>query len=92
MIGVAVRVTDSLVRNNESYSRSFAKGDLPLPPAKHLAVLAGMDARLDVHKILCETVLRLAALSREAEVGVGMMLTRRLAVDFGRCSSALCSG
>ena len=45
-------VTDELVRNNESYSRSFAKGDLPLPPAKHVAVLACMDARLDVHKIL----------------------------------------
>src|SRR6266853_1484412 len=45
-------VTDSLVRNNEVYSRSFAKGDLPMPPAKHLAVLACMDARLDVHKIL----------------------------------------
>jgi carbonic anhydrase len=44
--------TDSLVRNNENYSRSFAKGDLPLPPAKHVAVLACMDARLDVHKIL----------------------------------------
>jgi carbonic anhydrase len=45
-------VTDSLVRNNESYSGSFKKGDLPMPPAKHLAVLACMDARLDVHKIL----------------------------------------
>jgi carbonic anhydrase len=45
-------VTDDLVRNNESYARSFKKGDLPLPPAKHVAVLACMDARLDVHKIL----------------------------------------
>lgn len=45
-------VTDSLVHNNESYSQSFGKGDLPLPPAKHVAVLACMDARLDVHKIL----------------------------------------
>ena len=45
-------VTDDLVRNNESYARSFTKGNLPLPPAKHLAVLACMDARLDVHKIL----------------------------------------
>lgn len=45
-------VTDSLVRNNENYARSFTKGDLPLPPAKHVAVLACMDARLDVHKIL----------------------------------------
>ena len=45
-------VTDDLVRNNEDYSRAFKKGDLPLPPAKHLAVVACMDARLDVHKIL----------------------------------------
>ena len=45
-------VTDELVRNNEKYARSFKKGDLPLPPAKHVAVLACMDARLDVHKIL----------------------------------------
>jgi len=44
--------TDSLVRNNETYVRSFTKGALPLPPAKHVAVLACMDARLDVHKIL----------------------------------------
>jgi carbonic anhydrase len=45
-------VTDDLVRNNESYASSFRKGNLPLPPAKHVAVLACMDARLDVHKIL----------------------------------------
>lgn len=45
-------VTDELLRNNESYARSFNKGSLPLPPAKPVAVLACMDARLDVHKIL----------------------------------------
>jgi carbonic anhydrase len=45
-------VTDELVRNNESYAGSFKKGDLPLPPARHVAVVACMDARLDVHKIL----------------------------------------
>lgn len=44
--------TDDLVRNNEDYARSFKKGDLPLPPAKQVAVVACMDARLDVHKIL----------------------------------------
>ena len=44
--------TDDLVRNNEEYARSFKKGDLPLPPAKQVAVVACMDARLDVHKIL----------------------------------------
>ncbi|HKV86771.1 MAG TPA: carbonic anhydrase [Candidatus Dormibacteraeota bacterium] len=45
-------VTDVLIRNNEAYSKSFGKGSLPMPPAKHLAVIACMDARLDVHKIL----------------------------------------
>jgi len=45
-------VTDTLVRNNEQFASSFRKGDLPMPPSKHLAVLACMDARLDVHKIL----------------------------------------
>ena len=45
-------VTDELIRNNESYARSFKKGNLPMPPAKKVAVLACMDARLDVAKIL----------------------------------------
>jgi len=45
-------VTDEFVRNNESYAQSFKKGDLPLPPAKKVAVVACMDARLDVAKVL----------------------------------------
>lgn len=45
-------VTESLVRNNDKYAGSFKKGELSLPPAKHVAVLACMDARLDIHKIL----------------------------------------
>ena len=45
-------VTDELVRNNDSYAGSFKKGDLPLPPAKKLAVVACMDARLDVYRVL----------------------------------------
>src|SRR3954449_10850156 len=45
-------VTDDLLRNNEAYAASFDKGDLPLPPAKGVAVVACMDARLDVHAIL----------------------------------------
>src|SRR6202140_336185 len=45
-------VTNELLKNNESYAKSFTKGDLALPPAKGVAVLACMDARLDVHKIL----------------------------------------
>jgi carbonic anhydrase len=44
-------VTDDLLTNNARYAESFP-GPLPLPPAKHLAVIACMDARLDVYKIL----------------------------------------
>jgi carbonic anhydrase len=45
-------VTDELLQNNAAYAESFEKRDLPLPPAKAVAVVACMDARLDVHKIL----------------------------------------
>ncbi len=44
--------TDDLLKNNEEYARGFDKADLPLPPAKGVAVVACMDARLDVHKML----------------------------------------
>jgi carbonic anhydrase len=44
-------VTDDLVANNERYAESFT-GPLPLPPAKHVAVLACMDARIDVYRVL----------------------------------------
>ena len=45
-------VTDDLLRNNAAYAEAFDKGDLPLPPARGVAEVACMDARLDVHKIL----------------------------------------
>jgi carbonic anhydrase len=45
-------VTDELLQNNERYAERFDKGDLPLPPAKGVAVVACMDARLHVSKIL----------------------------------------
>ncbi len=44
--------TDEALRRNEEYSRTFDKGQLPLPPATKLAVVACMDARLHVSKIL----------------------------------------
>ena len=44
--------TDELIANNQSYAEGFEKGDLPLPPARGVAVVACMDARLDVHRIL----------------------------------------
>ena len=45
-------VTDDLLRNNEAYADGFDKADLPLPPAKKLAVVACMDARLNPYAIL----------------------------------------
>ncbi len=44
-------VTDELLANNAEYASSFG-GALPLPPAKKLAVVACMDARLNVHALL----------------------------------------
>jgi carbonic anhydrase len=46
-----VSVTDELLENNYRYAESFT-GPLPLPPAKHVAVLACMDARIDVYRVL----------------------------------------
>ena len=43
--------TDEYLRNNEAYAAQFS-GPLPLPPAKHVAVVACMDARLNVYGIL----------------------------------------
>jgi carbonic anhydrase len=45
-------VTDELLRNNAEFARSFSNGDLPMPPGKHLAVVACMDARLNVYALL----------------------------------------
>ncbi|WP_433507902.1 beta-class carbonic anhydrase [Pseudonocardia halophobica] len=44
-------VTDDLLANNARYAETFS-GPLPLPPAKKVAVVACMDARLDVYRIL----------------------------------------
>jgi carbonic anhydrase len=44
--------TDDLLANNEAYAASFDKGELALPPALKTAVVACMDARLDVHALL----------------------------------------
>ena len=45
-------VTDELLRNAENYAAAFDRGDLPLPPAKKVAVVACMDARLLPAKVL----------------------------------------
>ena len=43
--------TDELLENNKAYAASFS-GQLPLPPAKNIAVLACMDARINVYGVL----------------------------------------
>ena len=44
-------ITDDYLANNKEYAKTF-HGPLPLPPSKQIAVLACMDARLDVYAAL----------------------------------------
>ena len=44
--------TDAYVANAERYAARFDQGDLPMPPAKHTAVVACMDARLNPYGVL----------------------------------------
>jgi len=44
--------TDELLRNNEAYAGSFAKGELPMPPGKQVAIVVCMDARLETGRML----------------------------------------
>jgi carbonic anhydrase len=43
---------DELVDNAEEYAERFDRGDLPLPPARRIAVVACMDARLNPYGLL----------------------------------------
>jgi carbonic anhydrase len=45
-------VIDELLENAAAYGESFDKGALPLPPAKRVAVVACMDARLNPYGLL----------------------------------------
>jgi carbonic anhydrase len=45
-------VIDELLGNAESYEAAFDKGELPLPPARRVAILACMDARLNPYGLL----------------------------------------
>lgn len=45
-------VIDEVLKANEGYAQSFTFGHLPLPPARKLAVVACMDARLMVDQVL----------------------------------------
>jgi len=44
-------VTDELLANNIAYAETFS-GPLPLPPSRGLAVVACMDARMNVYGLL----------------------------------------
>jgi carbonic anhydrase len=44
--------TDELLKANEAYVASFDKRELPLPPGKRVAIVACMDARLNVYGAL----------------------------------------
>jgi carbonic anhydrase len=44
--------TDDMLANNADYVSSFDKGDLPLPPATKTAIVACMDARLNIYGAL----------------------------------------
>ena len=43
---------DRYLSNNAEYVASFSKGDLPMPPAREIAIVACMDARLETGSLL----------------------------------------
>jgi carbonic anhydrase len=45
-------VIDELLENATVYAETFDKGDLALPPARRIAIVACMDARLNPHALL----------------------------------------
>jgi carbonic anhydrase len=45
-------VIDEILEHNENYVSQFTKGALPMPPARRLAVVACMDARLETGVLL----------------------------------------
>ena len=45
-------IIDEALKANEAYARNFKLGNLPVPPAKRLAVVVCMDARLTVEPML----------------------------------------
>jgi len=44
--------TDEFIRSAEDYAARFGKGSLPMPPARQVAVVACMDARLNPYGLL----------------------------------------
>jgi carbonic anhydrase len=47
-----VSLTDDALKGNESYAQDFKLGNLPMPPGRKLAIVACMDARLNVEEFL----------------------------------------
>ncbi len=45
-------VIDELLKSHKRLAETFDQGDLPMPPARKVAVIACMDARLHPEKIL----------------------------------------
>jgi len=44
--------TDRMLKHAEHYAATFDKGDLPMPPDTKVAIVACMDARLNVYGLL----------------------------------------
>jgi carbonic anhydrase len=44
------KILEEVLTANAAYAASFKKGDLPMPPGRHFAILTCMDARLDPAK------------------------------------------
>ncbi|MDQ7090365.1 MAG: carbonic anhydrase [Methylococcales bacterium] len=44
------KVLNEVLLANRNYAAEFDKGDLPMPPGRHFAILTCMDARLDPAK------------------------------------------
>jgi carbonic anhydrase len=49
---ISMSVLPDFLTANAQYASNFSKGDLPVPPDRHVAVLTCMDARLDPAKFL----------------------------------------
>jgi len=45
-------VIDEFLANNKDYAETFTKGSLPMPPAKQIAIVVCMDARLETGALL----------------------------------------
>jgi carbonic anhydrase len=50
--GLEMSAIDRLLANNARYATGFDGANVPLPPAKRIAIVTCMDARLDVHALL----------------------------------------